>query len=300
MSAPAERLIRTEAVRVPRLRDNKGSCMALGNSIRDEGLRRPITLWKDGTLISGGRRLFAHMLMEMNRIQAVFVDTVEDAAKRLQADNEDGGLDQSAVPMKWSEVCRLWELMRRLDEPAAVARMETARRRGVQLRRANDEGKRKPGRSQVRTDDYVLDALTGVGPVPLSTTTAHRLWKIYSLSLDGAPDGKREAARQALDEIDNGTSSIWANYQRLISDRIAPPSRPRPVTPVESAASARQVAAWERSLPQMEGLVAGLVELGPPNAALTWDLVGPVHTRLMAVRRELEKIIKQMRESNKS
>jgi hypothetical protein len=50
----------------------------------------------------------------------------------------------------------------------------------------------------------------------------------------------------------------------------------------------------------MEGLVAGLVELGPPNAELTWEQVGPVHARLSAIRRDLEKMIKQMKELNQS
>jgi len=88
--------------------------MALGASIRDDGLRHPITLWKDGTIISGGRRLRAYLLMDMPRIQAVFVDNIEDAAKRMLADNED---DLLALPWKWSEVCRLWEMLRRLDAP---------------------------------------------------------------------------------------------------------------------------------------------------------------------------------------
>lgn len=297
MSSPSERLIRTEAVRIPRVRDSYGSCMDLGGSIRDEGLRRPITLWKDGTLISGGRRLFAHLLMEINRIPVVFVDTIEDAAKRLQADNEDEFL---ALPPTWTEVGRLWELLRRLDEPAAARRAEVARRRGVELRRQTQEGARPPGRAEGRTDDYVLGVLAPAFGV--SETTAKRLWMIYSLAYvtTDAPAEKGEAARQALVDIDSGDSSIWANYQRLVTGRAAPISLPRVITPATPAPADRQRAAWVRSLPQMEGLVAGLVELGPPNTALAWEQVGPVHARLKAVRRDLEKIIKQMKESNKS
>jgi hypothetical protein len=134
--------------------------------------------------------------------------------------------------------------------------------------------------------------------------TAKRLWIIHSTATGcgnvQATDERREQARHALKLIDAGESSIYSAYDRLTSDR-GPAPRPRPVAeragPVPAA---RQIAAWSKSLPQMEGLVAGLAELGPPNAELAWDQVGPVHARLMTVRRDLEKIINKMRETSKS
>lgn len=287
----AERTIRTESVRIPRLRDSNGSCAALAASIGAQGLRRPITVWRNNTLISGGRRLFAHRLIDAPRIQAVFVDTIEDAAKRLLDDSQD---DDLALPWKWSEVCRLWEVLRRLDAPAATKRADEARRRGVELRKQTQAGKRKPGRSHNRTDDYVLSVICE--PFGVSAATARRIEVVYhtGYGVMEAPDDKRELARELMQAIDE-SGNVWANYQRLMGVRNTV-IRPRPVETVESAPAARQQVAWKKSLPQMEGLVAGLVELGPPNADLSWDQVGPVRTRLMAVRRELEKIINQMRE----
>lgn len=292
---PTERTIRTESVRIPHLRDSYGSCMALGASIRDDGLHRPVTLWKDGTLISGGRRLFAHLLIEKPGIQAVFVDNIEDGAKRMLGDNED---DQLALPWKWSEVCRLWEMLRRLDAPAAAKRADAARRRGVELRKQTQTGKRKPGRSHNRSDDYVLGVICE--PFGISAATARRIEVVYHTGYGtvDAPDEKRELAREVMRAIDE-SGNVWANYQRLTGARHTV-TRPRPAEVVEAAPAARQLTAWAKSLPQMEGLLAGLTELGPPNTDLTWEQVGPVHTRLMAVRRELEKMIKQMRESNQS
>lgn len=293
-----ERQILIEAVRVPRVRDNTGSLSTLGKSIRDEGMHRPLTLWKDGTLISGARRHRACLLAGVATVPAVFVDTVEDTAKNLLQDSQD---DYLALPMKWVEVCRLWEILRRLDLPAAAVRMDEARRRGVELRRQTQTGARKAGRSSGHSEDYVLKLLSG--PFGISETTAKRLWSIYGLATGIVPDAtdeKRDHARQALAAIDSGESSISANYARLTSNRLAPISVPRPPTPPVSADAARQVAAWARSMPQMAGLSAGLVELGPPNTELTWDQVEPVYKQLMVVRRELEQIIKQMRESNKS
>jgi hypothetical protein len=288
--------IRVESVRIPKYRESYGSCVQLAADIRDNGLQRSITVWGDGTLISGGRRLFAHMLIERPRIEAVFVNTIEDAAKRMLGDNQDGHL---ARPMKWSEVCRLWEKLRLLDAPAAAKRLDAAKRRGVELRQATLAGKRKPGRSRSSSIDYALGVICE--PFGISSATARRIETVWQTGYGTteAPDEKRELARQIMRDLDNGDNA-WTSYQRLMGGHAAPPVRPRPAAPVESAPSARQVAAWDRSLPQLEGLVAGLVELGPPNSELTWEQVGPAHARLMVVRRELEKMIRQMRETNKS
>lgn len=294
----AETVVRTESVRIPRHRSSTGSCMKLAASIRDEGLRRPICLWRDGTLISGERRLFAHLLMEIPRIQAVFVGTVEEAAKHLLQDNEEGHL---AVPQKWSEICRLWQTLRHLDEPAAVQRAEIARRRGVELRRLTQSGARPPGRSRSRSKDYVLEVVAE--PFGISPTTAWRVESVFrtAAGLTDASDERRELAQEIMADFDNG-GHISTGLNRLNGRTPAParPERPRAVAPVEAAAARVQLAAWDRSLPQLEGLVAGLVGMGAPNAELTWEQVGPVHARLSAIRRELEKIIKQMKEINKS
>lgn len=291
-----ERSILTEAVRVPQFRENYGPLSALAASIGQGGLRRPITVWRDGTLISGGRRLRAHFLLGLPTIQAVFVHTIEEAAKRMIDDNAD---DYLALPWKWSEVCRLWETLRRLDAPAAAKRAEANRRRGVELRRQVLAGKRKPGRSHGRSDDYVLGVICE--PFGISEASARRIQHVYTVAYGEADvnEETRALAREVLREIDEH-GNIWANYKRLVGTRRAPVSRPRPAAALDPASAARQRAAWDRCLPQMEGLVAGLVELGPPNAELTWEQVGPVHARLMFVRRELEKIIKQMRETNRS
>jgi len=297
MTGFGERTIRTESVRAAHIRDVYGSCVQLGISIRDEGLRRPITVWSDATLISGARRLRAAQLVGQQRIQAIFVDNIEDAAKRLHDDMQDAYLSR---PYTWTEVCRLWGVLRRLDAPAAAVRAEVSRRRGVELRRLTMAGKRKPGRERSRTEDYALGVISA--PFGMSEATAKRLWTVYSMAngLMETTDERRELAVTAMRSLDAGDGSISAAYERLIHDRPTLAARPRPKDQIESAAASRQSTAWTRSLPQMEGLVAGLVELGPPNAELAWDQVEPVRARLMAVRRDLEKIIRQMKETSKS
>lgn len=293
--------INIESVRVPPYRDNYGDLTELGDSIQHGMLHHPITVWKDGTLISGARRLRAHFLLagvpegsRFRKIRAVFVDTIEDAAKRLLDDNQD---DHLALPLGMAEIARLWEVIRKLDEPAAIKRAEASRRRGVEMRKATLSGKRKPGRA-TNSQDYALGVLGA--PFGMSESSASRLWALYMLaSAPAQPEERREQARQALRDIDDGISSLWANYSRLLGGTKPPLGKPKAAPTAEPAPAPRQRLAWERSLPQMEGLVAGLIELGPPNPDLTWEQVGPVHARLSAIRRDLEKIIWKMKESAK-
>lgn len=295
-----ETKIHIETVRTHEIRQSPGILTGLGKSLVAEGQRHPITLWKDGTLISGLRRLRCHFLLAggQNRtgfkhINAVFVDTIEDAAKRLLADNQD---PECAKPMVPSEMCRLWALMRQLDEPAALKRAEQARRRGVELRNQTQRGQRKPGRSNSRTDDYVLTVLAE--PFGISAATARRIEVIFQTAtgLIDADERKRAKAAQLLDDLDHGRATVWASYQQLMGLKQKVAATKVKAEPVESAEAAKQLTAWDRALPPLQGLVSGLSELGPPNRELTWEQVGPVHAQLSAVRRELEKMIKKMKE----
>ena len=301
-----EMTILIESVRIPQVRDRYGALDALGRDIRQNGLCHPITLWADGTLVSGSRRLRAHFLLtgedrpvsRFRRIGAVFVDTIEDAAKRLLADNAD---DVLAEQLKPSEICKLWSVLRELDAPAAARRLTEARRRGVELRRQTLTGKRKPGRTHARGngDDYFLRVLGE--PFGMSEATASRLWTIHKVAVNQAlPDERRQLAAACLASLDAGESSIHASYAALLANRTTPPVGVRARAATAPAPAVRQQAAWFRALPQMEGLIAGLTELGHPNPDLTWEQVAPVHARLKKIRRDMEKIINGMREIEQS
>jgi ParB family transcriptional regulator, chromosome partitioning protein len=298
----SERLIRIDSIRIPTTRD-PGSCLKLAHSIRDQGLLQPITIWSDGTLISGRRRLTACILLGKNRIPGVFVDTIEDAAKRLHSDGQyvqpaSAATPDLSLPWKWSEVVRLWDVLRSLDAPAAVKRADEARRRGAELRRQTQAGKRPPGRSVNHSEDYVLCVMCE--PFGVSAATAKRIEVIHRAATGRSEvyADKRELAVEVLADLDE-TGNVWGNYQRLTGARMTS-TRRAPAPPGAAMPAARQAAAWAKAVPQLEGLAAGLAELGPPNPEFTWEQVGPVHARLAAVRRELEKIIKQMRETHKS
>jgi hypothetical protein len=301
-----ETTIYIETVRVPPVRADVAAALdSLGVSIEKEGLRHPITVWSDGTLVSGARRLRAHFRLaegqsksDYRKIRAVFVDNIEDAAKRLLGDNSDEG---DAIPLKPSEICRLWDILARLDEPAAARRLDEARRRGVELRKQTQLGVRPPGRSTSRGkgDEYLMTVLAE--PFGMAEATASRLRAIHKLANNPSlPDERRTEAANALAALDRGESSIWACYSALLSGRNSPVARVRAAAATEPAPAARQRAAWERGVPQLEGLIAGFTELGPPHRDLGWEQVGPVHARLMKVRRDLEKIINAMKETAQS
>jgi ParB family chromosome partitioning protein len=289
-----EVLIRCESVRMHPVRAKAGSLSALLKSIQTEGLHRPITVWSDGSLISGFRRLTAHYTLGRETIPAVFVHTIEDAAKRLLGDIQD---DTCAKQMAWSEVCALWHLLRTLDAPNAAKRADEARRRGVNLRRQTQAGLRPPGRGARSSEDYALTVICE--PFGISVQTARRVevvWQTANGHTD-ADETLRRKAQQIMHDIDTG-ESIWSGHQKLMG--LAPRVRDRKKKPdlTPPAEAAKQLQAWEKSLPMLEGLIVGLVELGPPNPELTWEQVGPVHARLSAVRRTLEQKIKQMKEAS--
>jgi hypothetical protein len=298
-----ETMIRIESIRIPQYRLTYGSCLDLAKSIGDEGLRHPVTVWKDGTLISGGRRIRAHLLEQKDRIPAVFVSTIEDAAKRLLEDQQDPHL---ALPMKWSEICRLWARLRELDAPAAAKRADEGRRQGARLRKLTQAGKRAPGKSSNRSQDYTLNVIRE--PFGLSYATSRRVETVYEIAYGNTDDPRRALAVQVMKELDEG-AAVWPCYQRMLDAR---PDGPRPnpngrigaaappVAPPVPATAARWLAAHERALPLLEGALAGLIELGAPPADLDWSQVGPVVTRLAAFRRGAEQLIKKMKENNQA
>jgi hypothetical protein len=271
-------------------------------SIENGGLRHPVTAWTGNLVISGSRRVAAYRALvamgheQYRNISVVHVDNIEDAAKRVMEGNGDEG--QSA-PMKPSDLCHWWDVMRGLDAPAAARRLDEARRQGVALRRATQAGKRQPGRSHTRGRgiEYQLSILAE--PFGMSEATASRLYAIHQMTQrKSLPADRRQAAADALDILDRGESSIWRSYAALLAGRNPTPNSLRAAPASTPVPAARQVASWDRALPKLEGMVAGLVELGPPNPDLTWHEVGPVHARLAKARRDLEKIINKMRETN--
>lgn len=298
-----ERTVRTETIRVRRHRDDNGSCLKLARSIEKEGLRRAVTVWSGGkydcTLISGERRLFAHMLLKKETIQAVFVDTIEAAAKRMIDDAIDATVcgDSLAKQMTYSEMCRLWATMRLLDEPANALRRRAAKERGSDLRRKTRAGLRRPGRAAGRTEDYLLTV--AAEPFGMSSASARRAERIYNVALGvvEATADRAEKARALMKDLDARQISVWDAYTRLNDSRRI--YRPKQVEASGPATSARkQLSAWERGLPPLEGLIEGFVALGDPSPDLTWVELGPVHARLSAARRDLEKMIKRMKEIN--
>lgn len=285
-------LVRADTLRQTKTRSGLGSLTQLRASLLRDGFRHPICAWPDGTVISGERRLVAAIMAGADTVPVEYVSTIEDAAKRLTEDNED---DYLAKARTWSEVCELWEVLRRLDGPAAQKRRRDNIQRGQEMRRAVLAGKRKPGRASGRGQDYFLTVLAP--PFGISDATARRIVCIHRAAKEMGPNS---LAAELMRDVDLHKGAVWKSYQRLLGhDPDAPhvPTKPKPAPPppLPSAAAAQQLQALSNAEAHMAGMLAGIRALGPLNPALGWEALAPHHAALSEIRRGVDKLIKEMK-----
>lgn len=285
-------LVRVDTLRQTKTRSGLGNLTQLRTSLLRDGFRHPICAWSDGTVISGERRLVAAIVAGGDAVPVEYVSTIEDAAKRLTEDNED---DYLAKPRTWSEVCALWEVLRKLDGPAAQQRRRANIQRGQELRKQAVTGQRKPGRTSTRGQDYFLSVLAP--PFGISDATARRILCIYRAAKQTGPNG---LAAELMRDVDLHKGAVWKSYQKLLGhDPDAPhePKKPKPapLPPPPSAAAAQQLQALSNAEAHMAGMIAGIRALGPLNPALTWKELAPHHAALSEIRRGVEKLIKEMK-----
>lgn len=283
-------LVRADSLRQTKTRSGLGSLTQLRASLLRDGFRHPICAWSDGTVISGERRLVAAIMAGADTVPVEYVSTIEDAAKRLTEDNED---DYLTKPRTWSEVCELWEVLRRLDAPAAQQRRRANMQRGQELRRAVLAGKRKPGRASGRGQDYFLTVLAP--PFGISDATARRIVCIHRAAKQMGPNS---LAAELMQGVDLHKGAVWKSYQRLLGhnpDAPHAPAKPKLLPQLPSAAAAQQLQALSSAEAHMAGMLAGIRALGPLNPTLEWSTLAPHHAALSEIRRGVEKLIKEMK-----
>lgn len=287
--------VRVEAMRMRRFRSHLGDVWKLADSMMIEGQHHPVILWRDNTVISGERRVHAALMAGKDSLKVEYVSTIEEAAAALIKQNSDNATHSKA--MLWSEVASLWELLRELDKPAALRRADSNRRRGVKLRRQVQAGRREPGRGPKEGgEEYFLKVVTP--PFDISAASARRILSIYRGAVSTDPEQKDRAAFawELMADID-ANGNIWANYQRWQGVRSLPPTAANKQPATKPAAAEKQVAAFVKAAATMSGVMDGLAALGPVHSSLTWEQVASSCAQFARVRRELEKLIKQMRET---
>lgn len=271
--------------------DNIGDLTQLKLSIAEEGLRQPLLLWNDGTLISGGRRFLALASLPNAYYTVRFVNDLDQLGGELEKQVAD---DTAAQPMRLSEICRLWDVIRKLDEPAAAQRAHRRRSLASSLRRQLKDGARTAGRHpEPGGEAYFLARV--VPPFGMSPATAMRLLYVHHTAT-----GRRQAsaktaalAKQLMRQVDED-GNVNGAYRTLMGHR--PVRMPEPAVARARVSAEKQLSALGSAAAHLSGITAGAKALGPISKELTWEQIGPVHAQFSAVRRDLEQMIKQMKE----
>ncbi len=193
-----------------RYRKEIGDVSDLKESIANVGLLNPITVreWHGGyRLVAGERRLTAFKQMGLVTIDARLARDIADARDALVAERDE---NTARKPMLPSEATALGMAIEEMEKPAA------AERRASTLRQGSTSPVVFPGtqREGQRSRDIAAEAVGMSGP---SFTRMKTI--ITAAENEDLPEGVREVAREALDDIDKGASI------RNRSDRVAEAKR---------------------------------------------------------------------------
>ncbi len=188
-----------ESVRVDgRRRRDLGDVASLARSIRELGmLLHPITLTRDCRLISGYRRLEACRRLGWVAIPARFVDSLDDAARLLRAEQDEDTERKDLLP---SELAALGETLYEFEASLARARMAAAGRSAAPGRPAERCG---DGTTPLPCVDFAK-ARHAVGvALGMSGRTYGELTFVHRIATDPQrAEAERELAQATLTEMD--------------------------------------------------------------------------------------------------
>lgn len=201
-----------------RYRKDLGDVSELADSIVEVGLLNPITVtaYHGGyRLVAGERRLRAFESLGLTDIPARVARNIIEARDLLVAERDE---NTQRKPMLLSEATALGMAIQEMEAPAAAERQAEGQRRGGEAfaGRLGAPGNTKPTESDKwghKTRDIAAEA------VGLSPATYTRMKTLVTTAADeSAPEEVREAAREAVDAIDNG-ASVRSGYDRVKETR---------------------------------------------------------------------------------
>lgn len=206
-------VIPTDEVMVAdRYRKEIGDVSELAQSIVDIGLLNPITVrpWHGGyRLVAGERRLTAFKSLGLSEIPARIANDIADARDALVAERDE---NTQRKPMLLSEATALGIAIQEMEAPAALERKAQGGRGGL--------GTGVPGNTSSpdtghKTRDIAAEA---IGMSPATFTRMKTL--VTTASNEAEPEEVREAAREAVEEIDRG-APVRTGYDRVKKIRQA-------------------------------------------------------------------------------
>lgn len=185
-----------------RARKDYGDLTDLIESIRQHGLLQPIGVLPGNRLLFGGRRLEACRRLGWESIPYTRPHTQDHALALLKAERDE---NTCRKPMTLSELVELGRRIEAMERPAARER---------QAHGMTAPGRNAPARPRESVGDNdtrrKVDKALGV-----SGGTYERAKHVLDLAEDeSAPEGVRQAAREAAAEMD-ATGKAWAPFQKV-------------------------------------------------------------------------------------
>ncbi len=271
---------------VGRHRKDLGDIEGLAASIKAEGLINPITVTPDGRLLAGERRLAAVRLLGKSRIEAHVVDTLGDAATAFRIERDENTQRKAMTP---SELVALGQALEELERPRTAARKSASAHVAGRARHGLPASVPVgPLAESGRTQEIVAAALG------ISRNTYARAKSVVEAAEDETlPEEVREAAMEALTDMDSGAASITAAHERVTSEKKV--RLGRSVSP-PLAGARLQRAGMKRSLPGLTGMAMGFDLMTEVDPAVTDEEIRQWVADLSKARLSIERLIKRLKE----
>lgn len=203
-----------------RARTDLGDLTELIKSIEDIGLLHPIVISPGRRLIAGGRRLEACRKLGMIRVPVSVAEHITDAVTLLVAERDENTCRKD---MTVSEKLAIGARIEELRRPEAAARQAAQNfGRGVTSSSSGGSGKRD------RSQETAALAAEAVGMSRTAYSYAKRIKK--HAEDDTRPESVREAAREALAELDT-TGKVSTVYEAFMTKTEAPVAEPQVAPP---------------------------------------------------------------------
>lgn len=269
-------MVSIEEIKVgERARTDLGDLTDLIKSIEDVGLIQPVVITADRELIAGGRRLAACRKLGMIRIPVSVAEHITDAVGLLTAERDENTCRKD---MTVSEKLAIGARIEELRRPEAQERIKATQAKPGQQAARHSEllGSSRSGGAQDgaakrnRNNETASLAAEAVGMSRTAYSYAKRIKK--QAEDPGRPASVREAAREALAELD-ATGKVTPVYEAFMAKtEAAPPERqcdPEPAAvkaaapPLRNANGRRypqrsQRKAITEGMAALSGLCAGL------------------------------------------
>jgi hypothetical protein len=283
-------------IEIDQRRKRLGDLDALAASIASRGLLNPLVIAPDRRLISGERRLLAAGRLGLDRLDAVMVDEVTDAAELIKAEG-----DVERLALLPSEAGMLGLAIERLETPeTAAARRRASGMRGGMYAQAHARNLAEPPPERLAAILPTRGSLRSIigSAVGYGQTTYDRIRRVTHAALDTSDPERQKVAIRALELMDESgviADGHWLLYAhdhdedpRMMAARFATKVIPGPEQQRRALTQAEQA---------LSGIQFGLAQINSHylDPEITSDEAARWLSALVKPRRELDRLIRRLR-----